>query len=277
VLGTAIGCVAVTVLVPLAGDPALKLTFVAAVGMAHAFVNVRYLLTAVSATVMALLQAHFAAPTTASLVVERLLDTVIGALLAWAFSYVLPSWERRALPMAIERALEALRSYAACALELHAASAEQRLARQRAYDALEVVAAALRRSAAEPQRVRPPVKELVIALDHAQRLMAHVSSLRSLLQRRTQGLPTGETSEALGDARRNIDERLSLAPAREGKLRQSSYSELPTAPVDQDPMPWLLRRLDASVHDADVAGASMRRALAQLLSTKGASQTGRIR
>lgn len=269
VLGTAIGCVAVTALVALAAEPLLKLTFVASVGVAHAFVNVRYLLTAISATLMALLQAHFAAPTALPLVVERLLDTVLGALFAWAFSYVLPSWERRTLPAAVERALEALRVYSASALELHAASAEQRLARQRAYDALEVVSAALRRSAAEPRRVRPPVEDLVQALDHAQRLMAHLSSLRSLLQHRAQRLPTGETNEALADARRIVDESLSLLPPRDRRQKLSSYGELPDAPVDELPLPWLLRRLDAVVHDASHAGAAMRRALAELRHEKG--------
>ncbi|HYQ14937.1 MAG TPA: FUSC family protein, partial [Polyangiaceae bacterium] len=264
VLGTAIGCVLVTALVPLLADPALKLAFVGAVGVSHAFVNVRYLLTAIAATVMALLQAHFTAPTTTPLVVERLLDTVIGALFAWGFSYVLPSWERRTLPAAVERALEALRAYSSSALELEGSRAEQRLARQRAYDALEVVAAALRRSAAEPKRVRPPVKELVIALDHAQRLMAHLSSLRSLLQRRGKGLAPAETNTALAEARRSIDDRLSLSSLPPARAQQSSYGDVPGTSVEQEPLPWLLRRLDASVHDAAEAGAAARAALSQL-------------
>lgn len=266
VLGTAIGCVAVAVLVPLAAEPALRLTFVASVGVAHAFVNVRYLLTAISATVMALLQAHFTAQRALPLV-ERLLDTVIGALFAWAFSYVLPSWERRTLPAAVERALEALRAYSSSALELHAARGEQRLARQRAYDALEVVAAALRRSAAEPARVRPPVKDLVVALDHAQRLMAHLSSLRSLLQRRAQRLPTADANDALAEARRAVDESLAGEPPRARRARRNSYDELPGLPVEQAPLPWLLRRIDASIHDAELTGAASRRALAELTSS----------
>jgi uncharacterized membrane protein YccC len=271
VLGTAIGCALATALVALFPDPVLKLSFAAAVGVAHAFVNIRYLLTAISATIMALLQAHFAAPGGPPLVFERLLDTVLGALFAWAFSYVLPSWERRTLPIAIERALEALRAYSDSALELHAVRAEQRLLRQRAYDALGVVAAALRRSAAEPRRVRPPVEELVLALDHAQRLMAHLSSLRSLLQRRAQRLPTGEASEVLAEARRRVDEHLSRIPPPERRARQASYGELPLAPVEQEPLPWLLRRLDASVHDAKEAGVAIRAALRRL-ETSGATR-----
>jgi uncharacterized membrane protein YccC len=266
VSGTAIGCLGVTLLVPLAPDALLKLVFVAAVGVAHAFVNVRYLLTAISATVMALLQAHFAAPEAAPLVAERLLDTVLGALFAWAFSYVLPSWERRTLPAAVERTLLALRQYSQTVLVAAGpARAEQRLARQRAYDALAVVAAALRRSAAEPKRVRPPVQELVGVLDHAQRLMAHLSSLRSLLERRGALLPSGETYTALAVARQTIDEQLSLAaPARAMRPREPSHAELPGTPVEHEPLPWLLRRLDASVHDAGEAGTAARQALLRL-------------
>lgn len=268
VLGTAIGCVVVTILVPVTPDPWLQLAFVAAVGVAHAFVNVRYLLTAISATVMALLQAHFAAPTTTALVLERLLDTVLGALFAWAFSYVLPSWERRSLPAAIQRALEALRVYSQSVLVAAGpARAEQRLARQRAYDALAVVGAALKRSAAEPERVRPPVEPLVRALDHAQRLMAHLSSLRSLLERRSERLPSGETYTALAQARTTIDEQLGLVEApRDLRPRQPSHAELPDAPIEQQPLPWLMRRLDASVHDASEAGAAARSALGALRS-----------
>ena len=189
---------------------------------------------------------------------------MIGALFAWAFSYVLPSWESRTLPAAVERALEALRAYSSSALELEgAARAEQRLARQRAYDALEVVAASLRRSAAEPKRVQPPMIELVRALDHAQRLMAHLSSLRSILQRRAQRLPPAETLAALASARRSIEEQLSPV-AQDAKPHQPSFAELPAAPVEQEPMPWLLRRLDASVHDASEAGRAARQALSAL-------------
>lgn len=262
VLGTLIGCVAAAVLLPIAGEGVLKLLFVVAVGVAHAFINVRYLLTAIAATIMALLQAHFTAPTTAAVVLERIFDTLLGALLAWGFSYVLPSWERRTLPAAIERALAALRDYSRSALDPTSARAEQRLARQRAYDALATVSGALERSAAEPERVRPPVKELIGVLDHAQRLMAHLSSLRALLQRRGEHLAAGSADAALAEARAHIDRHLgsdSVVPVEPPRV-----PDLPGVPPDQDPRPWLLRRLGASVHDASLAGVAAREALRQL-------------
>jgi uncharacterized membrane protein YccC len=266
VLGTAIGCVTVTVMVPLFPTPWLQLVFVGAVGVAHAFVNVRYLLTAIAATVMALLQAQFAAPHFAPLVFERLLDTVLGGLFAWGFSYVLPSWERRGLPVALERALDALRSYSKSALELDAsARPQQRLDRQRAYDALAVIAAAVQRSAAEPKRVQPPVKPLVSALDHAHQLMAHLSSLRSLLQRRASRLPASEADTALGAARQSIEAHLSLqqlVPAFESA--GTTAGETPGTRIDESPLPWLLRRLDAARHDASATGRAAREAMREL-------------
>jgi hypothetical protein len=271
VLGTAIGCVLIAVVVPIASEPLLQLLFVAAVGAAHAFVNVRYLVTAIAATLMALLQAHFSAPTTAFLVAERLLDTVIGALLAWAFSYVLPSWERRTLPVSIERMLQALRQYSERALMLGAARADQRLARQRAYDALSVVSAAIKRSAAEPERVRPPVRALVEALDHGQRLMAHLSSVRSLLGRRAALLPPDATLSALEQARLSIDARLSPSSGLQVP-RTLPLPEPPGSPIEQTPLPWLLRRLEASVHEAGLAGDAARSARVALLWRQSAAR-----
>ncbi|HWA74352.1 MAG TPA: FUSC family protein [Polyangiaceae bacterium] len=265
VLGTAIGCVAVACLVPIASDTWLRLSFFAAVGTAHAFVNVRYLLTAASGTVMALLQARLAAPTNTVAVVERLLDTVIGALLAWAFSYVLPSWERRTLPTAIRRALDALRDYSDLVLgDSEGRLPAPRVLRQRAYDALEVVAAALRRSAAEPKRVQPPVRELVSALDHGQRLMAHLSSVRTLLFRRGARLPADQASAALARTRRDIHEQLVDREPSQPFAPLPLDFELPRAPAAIQPLPWLIRRLEASSRDAAAAGASARAALRDL-------------
>ncbi|MET2736284.1 FUSC family protein, partial [Staphylococcus epidermidis] len=64
----------------------------------HAYVNRRYRVAATAATLMALLQPLMLAPGSDPAVGERLADTLIGAALAWLFSFVLPSWERAALP-----------------------------------------------------------------------------------------------------------------------------------------------------------------------------------
>ncbi|TNY08189.1 FUSC family protein, partial [Escherichia coli] len=86
------GCLLVLLLAQVNSVPLLSLCFVAAVGIAHAYVNRRYRVAATAATLMALLQPLMLAPGSDPAVGERLADTLIGAALAWLFSFVLPSW-----------------------------------------------------------------------------------------------------------------------------------------------------------------------------------------
>ena len=185
VLGTLLGCAVVVALSWGLAAAWLQLAFLIAVAVAHAFVLQRYWLTATAATVMALLQSHSVDPAAGFAIGERVADTLLGALLAWGFSYVLPSWERRQLPQAISTVLKALADYAGLALSLNVVGAidavELRFARRRAYDALGALAAAIQRSAAEPKAVQLPVQELAVLLDHGQRLMAHLSMVRLTL------------------------------------------------------------------------------------------------
>ena len=91
VLGTMIGCLLVLVLAQFAAPWVSTIAFLAAVGIAHSFITARYLVTAAAASVMALMQAHLAAPEAESFgVFERIADTVMGAALAWGFSYLWP-------------------------------------------------------------------------------------------------------------------------------------------------------------------------------------------
>jgi uncharacterized membrane protein YccC len=120
VLGTLAGCLAVLALTT-AGSSTLFLTacFLVASGVAHAFFGVRYSVTAAAAAVMALLQAW---PRRAGQrrfsTFERFGDTVAGAALGWAATFVLPTWERRNLPATLRQAVAAMRAYAAEATAL---------------------------------------------------------------------------------------------------------------------------------------------------------------
>jgi uncharacterized membrane protein YccC len=264
VAGTMIGCL---VVLALARVPGLQpLAFLLAVGVAHAFVNVRYQVTAVAATVMALLQAHALAPEGGFSIVERLADTLLGALLAWGFSYVLPSWERRSLPRAVGRALKALRDYAQQALQPGAASAgvAQRLARLQAYDALGSLAAALQRSVPEPGHVRLPLHELAQLLDHAHRLMAHLSVVRMMLVQRAEGLRADAAGAALRAAEAELQAQLTLATAPAAEPPAPGLQALPEEPPAQDPLPWLQRRLQVTVHDGYRVGRAARALIGQL-------------
>jgi len=266
VLGTALGCLVVLGLAFVAQHALLSAIFIVSAGVAHAFVAVRYLLTAMAGTVMALLQAHLVDPGSGFAVAERLADTVLGALLAWAFSYVLPSWERRAVPTNVARALAALREYAACALASEeGAAVAQRLARRRAYDALGALAAAVQRGAFEPQRVRPPVRELTMLLDHGQRLMAHLSVIRLTLARHGSDLALPQAEAALRTAAAALQACLTPgAPIPPEAAALDAPLPLPALPPARDRLPWLLRRLQVSVADARAVRAAAGAAMAAL-------------
>jgi uncharacterized membrane protein YccC len=260
VLGTALGCLLVLLVARVPSSTVLTLVFVGAAGLAHGFAVERYLVTAVAATVMALLQAHLVNPAAGIPITERLADTLLGATLAWGFSFVLPSWERHSLPRSIARALQALHDYAQQALRKDAGSAvPQRLARRRAYDALGTVAAALQRCAVEPAHVRPPVRELAVLLDHAQRLMAHLSMVRLTLARSSAELDRPEAAAALQAADAALNAALtSSAPVDSAPAEAPGLELLPAEPPAQTILPWLLRRLQVTVHDGNEVARAAR-------------------
>jgi uncharacterized membrane protein YccC len=264
VLGTAIGCGLILLLSQVQNLLLWIIVLQVAVGIGHAFITRRYLITAIAATVMALLQAHLADPTHGVAVVERLADTVLGAALAWAFSYVLPAWERRHLPRSVKRARSALQLYVKKAMtaELTPAGAlSQRLARRQAYDALAALSAALQRSAAEPRRVRPPLQDLNTMLDHGYRLMAHLSMMRQTLMRRADELGPEGLAELPPYARRLQRALEGQEPVPPALQTLQDWSLLPDVGPRENLRPWMRRRLQVSMDDAARAGQAAASAL----------------
>ncbi len=270
VLGTVLGCAVVVGLSYTPSSGLLSLVFLLAVGTAHAFVLQRYWLTASAATVMALLQAHMVHPAGGFAIPERVADTLLGAALAWAFSYVLPAWERRSLPNAVARVLKELKDYAALALRFEPADAvEQRLARRRAYDALAALGSALQRSSAEPKAVRLPVAQVAALLDHGQRLMAHLSLVRMTLSNRRQQFAPADApaaAQALLDAGSALGRCLDLRDAGGAALPpdpQPALAGVPAQAPADNILPWLLRRLALLVQDGRNIRAAAAAALGQ--------------
>ena len=251
VLGTALGCLVVVGLARLQSGAVATAAFLVAVGMAHGFALERYLVTAVAGTVMALLQAHAVAPATGFPIAERLADTLLGAALAWAFSFVLPSWERRRLPREVENVLKALAEYTRIAVPRDGSNAvAQGLARRHAYDALGSLTASLQRIAAEPAAVRPreqALADLLELVDHAQRVMAQVSMLR-LMARSHDAQPDHEA------LRRAVDDAAAAlgSTARQQRATESSGGADPEG------------RIESLRHSSVAAGDAARRALASL-------------
>jgi len=244
---------------------ALLLTVTLAQAVAHAFVVRRYLVTAVAATVQGLVQAHLLSAGTSPAfdVVERLADTLIGVAIAWAFSYVLPSWERHQIPALVARTLAAQARHARIALGLGQLQAvdnepelEWRLARREAYDSLSALVQATQRSLAEPRAVRPPLEPLGRLLAHSYQLLAQLTTVKTMLLLRRGRLNPEQLQAPLQQAAQAISATLSISPASAAASlaphaaapdTEPRINATPAAlpdPFQEDLSPWVLRRLD---------------------------------
>ncbi|MEO8296466.1 MAG: FUSC family protein [Burkholderiales bacterium] len=256
VAGTVIGCLLVMALAQAGPGPFAALIFLLAVALAHAFATRQYLVTAVAATVMALLQAHLADPTSGFAITERLADTVLGAALAWAFSFVLPSWEHRALPRLVGRVTRGMARLTGEALQWPQgaqADVALRLARREVYEALGALAASAQRTSVEPLHVRLPLYGLADLLMRSRSLLAQLAAIRVLVHSRAAELDAAQAGEAMQAAAAEIQQRLEADGAEASAGPLHGRPGLPVASAIDAPWPWLLRRL----HLAQQAAADM--------------------
>jgi uncharacterized membrane protein YccC len=247
VLGTLVGCVVVVLLTVNSSALFLSACFLVASGVAHAFFGVRYSVTAGAAAVMAVLQAHLGAPTGEFRVFERFADTIAGALLGWAATYLLPTWERQALPAVLRRAMDALRAYAAEATTLRDdATGLPRFCRQNAYDAIRALAAIRSRSIAEPEDVRVPVPQLTSWLTAAYSEMAHLSNIRLTLTLHARECDRPALATAMMEVGRAIDTALGVAAT----VPQSPPTLEPGNEATLGAVPHLASRIHRALNDA---------------------------
>jgi len=246
-LGTLAGCVTVTLLTLDSSAVFLAACFLVASGVAHAFFGVRYSVTAGAAAVMAVLQAHLAAPTGDFSALGRLADTVAGALLGWAATYLLPTWERKALPTVLARAMAALRAYAAEATTLRDdVEGLPRFARQQAYDAIRSLAAIRSRSLSEPEDVRVPVPQLTSWLSAAYAEMAHLSNIRLALTLHARECDRS----ALAAAMREVGQGVATALAATSIAPPAPPSLAPATDAALSAIPHLPSRIHRALGDA---------------------------
>jgi uncharacterized membrane protein YccC len=260
IAGTLLGCVLAGALLYLRVPPLLLVVAVTlAQGVAHAFAVRRYLVTAVAATILALLQAHLlnAGASPAFEAVERIADTLIGVAIAWAFSYVLPSWERRQIPALVARTLAAQARHARVALGLgqldavtNEAELHWRLARREVYDSLSALVQATQRSLAEPRAVRPPLEALERLIAHSYQLLAQLTAVKTMLLLRRGRLDAAQIRAPLLEAAQRIEARLSdhgdassTPPHAASDADESVGVATLSDPFERDLTPWLLRRL----------------------------------
>jgi uncharacterized membrane protein YccC len=277
VLGTMIGCLLVQVLAQFGAPWLSTLAFLAAVGIAHSFVTARYLVTAAAASVMALMQAHMAAPDAESLgVFERIADTVMGAALAWAFSYLWPWWERRGIAKLTDRVLKSLRALTSEVMRLPDPAKPDlrlRLARREVYEAVGAIASAAQRTGAEPERVQVPMYALAEMLTRCHVLMAQLVAVRLLLARRGAQLDPAAAGKLLADACAALHHALDNpgvgtspqrgAPGAAGApvvvagtvpSEDVDHTAVPAALPDSAVLPWLRRRLQLATRAARRVG-----------------------
>ena len=278
VLGTMIGCLLVLALAHLAAPWVAMGAFLVSVGIAHGYATRRYLVTSAAASVMALMQAHLAQPEGGFGAIERIGDTVLGAALAWAFSYLWPWWERRGVARLTERVLAGLATLADQVLRLPepgATDLKLRRARREVYESVGAIAAAAQRTGAEPERVRVPLYALAEMLTRCHVLMAQLLAVRLLLLRRRAQLDVPEGEQWLSQARETLahalegasiaassalafDDEPSVAlhatPAVAVPTEDVDHAALPAALPDGAVMPWLRRRLRLAMRAAQRVG-----------------------
>ncbi|MFC6284132.1 MULTISPECIES: FUSC family protein [Polaromonas] len=273
VAGTLLGCGFVMAM--LATHPGARTIFLVvalSMGLAHAFALRRYLYTSIAATVSGLLQAHLllvgVQPTFA--VGERLADTLLGALIAWLFSYVLPAWERNQLPGLVRRSVQAQVKHARLALALlggpQTSDLAWRLARRDAYNSLSDLTLATQRTLAEPRQVRPPLEPLEALQARSYQLLAQLTAVKSLLLLHKPQLDLAVATPALALAAERIAAELSdtAAPPQTTThpVAGQPYQPRPDPLMAADLTPWLLRRLDLACAMARELRLAMGRALA---------------
>jgi uncharacterized membrane protein YccC len=284
--GTLLGCLVAGALLHAQLSPVVLLLLVAfAQGVAHAFALQRYLVTAVAATVLALVQAHQLAPDVSPVfeVAERVLDTLLGVSIAWVFSYVLPSWERTQVGALVARTLAAQEKHAQLALGLAQTPPRKdgahpelawRLARREAYDSLSALVQAVQRSLSEPRAVRPPLQDLERLLGHGYQLLAQLTAIKTMLLQRRDRLDIARLQPRLAQAQGAIAAALkpgtgvappTAAAAHEPTTKTALEEPAPMLDApdvrEHDLTPWMQRRLQLAVNIAAELQADAARAV----------------
>jgi len=128
--GSVVGCAVAGALLWFDSTPLLLFAQLSAVGVAHAFARVDYRLTSVAASVMALLGLHLLNPGEANPVASRLIDTAVGAGVAFLFNFLLPNYERHGATALAGAFVDKLAAYADRVLRWDVAVQDYRLARK---------------------------------------------------------------------------------------------------------------------------------------------------
>lgn len=257
ITGTLIGCTVAVALIAISPPILLLTVIVLAIGLAHAYAGVRYRVTAAAASISSLLLLHFSAPDLHPQFLERVLDTLIGAGLSYAFSFFLPSWERNTLPRLVKGLLSADKAFADAALRRIHVRQPYRLARKRTLEAVAQLSGAIRRLADEPRTNRRTLASLNELLGANYALASDLTSMPILMKTRGTELDPSRADEQIAQVRDRVMELLTSGP--DGNPVRENLSEL----KENFAMLVLARRLAHIEHTArKVARLAARRVIA---------------
>jgi uncharacterized membrane protein YccC len=234
-VGTLIGCVLTAIILRFVHAPAILFGFLfVATAAGPTFLYIKYRYTAIAASMQALLLIGLTLPHGASAINERLLDTLLGTLIATFFSYVLPSWEYQALPRLIEAVLDANRKYVDAAADLLLGRSvddfHYRVRRKGFMDSLANLSAALGRMLDEPAAKRRAPEALNRFTLQNYLLVAHVAAVRLLLQRYAEHMPRAQVAAALEQTFAELRVRLGMVvPGGDAPPRERSGPAAPWA------------------------------------------------
>ncbi|NVD74090.1 FUSC family protein [Duganella sp. BJB1802] len=234
IVGTIIGCVITALIIKYLNYPAAILGFLILSTVATpTFIYVRYRYAAIAVSIMILLQMHLIAPGNHDLIVERLIDTFIGAAVATAFSFVLATWEYQTLPRLIREVLDVNLRYMEASFDLLQGKGKDdfayRIERKRLMDSLAALSSALVRMLDEPTSKQRAVEDINLFIVQNYLLVAHVAALRAILRRHVKELPTEPVNAMLRESHEQVMHTLAqaLAPQAAGATAAAAA----TAPV----------------------------------------------
>ncbi|RRS04398.1 hypothetical protein EIP75_10955 [Aquabacterium soli] len=241
VIGTLAGCLLASLLLALQPNGWVVLAVLAlALSIAHAYALVDYRITSMAGAVLALLQVHVAHGHMPSLaVLERLGDTLVGAGLAWGFSYLWPAWERHQLPQLVGRLLRAEARYAHHVMGQGVQSTlgeRGSHARREVYDVVWLLTQSLQRMQKEPSSQRAHLGDLETVVVRSHRLTSQIAGVRGLLLARQAEFDPAHTLRLLGqaDARMGalFGEVIPLPTGPTTPANEPQASPTPLAPMD---------------------------------------------
>ncbi|WDZ98090.1 FUSC family membrane protein [Herbaspirillum sp. WKF16] len=238
-IGTIIGCLITMLILRFVHNPMgqMAVLFAASVA-APAFTYVKYRYTAIAASVQILMLLNLLVPAGHQGVIgERLIDTVIGVVIATLFSYVLPAWEYRDLPKLLRNVLKSSQRYLTASRDMLEGKVKDdffyRVCRKGFMDSLAALISALVRMMDEPATKHRAVKELNRFIVQNYLVAAHIAALRLMLRRHQENIPEGPVNKLIEDTYLEASEHLAEAQrilAPKSKKRGGAVVVSPEAP-----------------------------------------------